>query len=114
MNDLPLRILLSERVSQALAASGESYWQIVARGTHPDMPGRWVIGLRPLAPGMAQEIEGILRGTHRAARIRPAKAIQGAAMPSASSGACHHAGRHPDAAHGQPGGKASTNTIVWK
>jgi hypothetical protein len=114
MNDLPLRILLSERVSQALAASGESYWQIVARGTHPDIPARWVISLRPLAPRMAQEIEGILRGTHRAARIKAAKPVQGTAMTAAPSPACHHAGRHPDAAQGQPGGKASTNTNVWK
>jgi len=73
MNDLPLRILLSERVSQALAATVESYWQIVARGTHPATPGRWVIGMQPLAPGMAQEIEGNTAGhasggTHQAQR----------------------------------------------
>ncbi|MCX6868535.1 MAG: hypothetical protein NTV46_20480 [Verrucomicrobia bacterium] len=49
---------LSERVSQALTATGEAYWRIVVRGTHPDTPGRWVISLRPLAPGMAQELEG--------------------------------------------------------
>jgi hypothetical protein len=82
MNESPIqapqsmRILLSERTSQALAASGESFFQIIARGTHPDQPARWVISLRPLAPGMAQELEGILRGTHKATRIRPSRAAQ--------------------------------------
>jgi hypothetical protein len=91
-NILPsMRILLSERASEALAAAGESYWQIVARGTHPDIPSRWVISLRPVSLEMAQEIEGILRGTHKATRIRPAKA-------AAPSSACHHAEHAPDAA----------------
>ncbi len=85
-----MRILLSERTSQALAASGESFFQIIAKGTHPDIPSRWVVSLRPVSLEMAQEIEGILRGTHRAARIRHAKAAQ-------ASPACHPSISAPDA-----------------
>ena len=88
-----MRILLSERTSQALAATGESFFRIVAMGTHPDQPGRWVIGLRPVSPEMAQEIEGILRGTHKATPIRHAKAAQ-------DSPACHPSPGQLDAAQG--------------
>ena len=68
-----LRIQLGPTASAALAATGHDYL-VVSPQTHPDDPTRYAIYCYTLPPEITRQISAILRGTHRAARIRNPKA----------------------------------------
>ena len=89
----PPRVLLSEAVSRFLDGTDETSFTIVARDTYPGNPSRWAISLHPITREAWQGISGILHGTHRAVRIKAAKAPQ----PTA---ACNPSRDAPDAPQG--------------
>ena len=69
-----VRILLSERASAALSATGQSVFALVARDTYPGDPSRWVIILAPCSLKLAQAAERVAMGKATARPIRPTPA----------------------------------------
>jgi len=66
----PIRLLLSERASQALAEAGERCFRIIAADMSNEHPGRFVIHLAPCPLDVARQAEGVLLGTHAARRVK--------------------------------------------
>jgi len=69
-----VRIRLSEAASAALAAVSEGAFAIACQGSYPDSGGRWVIHAAPIGWQTAIDAGNVLVGSHRAVRVKPAKA----------------------------------------
>jgi hypothetical protein len=82
--DLPgvVRILLGPTASATLDATGEKVFALVARDVWPNDRSRWVILLKPCPLALARQAEGVVLGTHRAARIRPPAQANVAPLPA--------------------------------
>jgi hypothetical protein len=65
------RLLLSESTSRYLSESGEQCFQILAKGSWPACPGRWVILIAPVLMAVAVAASNVILGTHKAVRIKP-------------------------------------------
>lgn len=68
MNE-PIRLLLGERASAHLAASGGDAFLVIGRASYPDDPSRWILHLAPCPmdrgrPHMEQA-EGLSLALHR-------------------------------------------------
>jgi hypothetical protein len=66
----PIRILLSEAASKHLDATGENAFAVVARGSWPDSPGRWVIYLLPCDIPTADAACRVARGISKERRLK--------------------------------------------
>ena len=76
-----IRILLSEKAGDALAACGAEVFIVACKGTYPDAAGRWIICCMPAPLVIVNQACGVIVGTHRARRIKtPAS---GTAKPAA-------------------------------
>jgi hypothetical protein len=70
-----LRILLGQRASDHLTATGESAFIVIGKASHPDDPSRWVIHLVPLDMKTATAACNVALGTHRAVKIKDAASL---------------------------------------
>lgn len=63
-----LRLLLGERASAALTATGESAFVVIGKASHPDDPSRWVIHLLPVPMKAACEASEVAQGVRKAGK----------------------------------------------
>jgi hypothetical protein len=94
------RLLLSESASRYLSESGEQCFQILAKGSWPACPGRWVILIAPVPMAVAVAASNVILGTHKAVRIKvPAVGAVPAVTPSQAGTRSNTPSTAPAAAH---------------
>lgn len=65
-----IRIVLDPAQSGMLDQAGGEVFALVGKGSYPDAPGRWVLHLAPAAWPPAVAASHVLKGTHRAVKIK--------------------------------------------
>jgi hypothetical protein len=65
-----LRIILGARASEALAASGEECFVVIAKASWPDDPTRWALHLIPASIKAANAACEVAQGIKRAVKLR--------------------------------------------
>jgi hypothetical protein len=71
----PLRILLGQRASDHLTATGESAFLVIGKASLPDDPSRWILHLVPVPMATAAAACNVAIGTHRAVKIKGAASL---------------------------------------
>jgi hypothetical protein len=76
MSQPPLiRIQLDAEQSHQLSQAGPGAFSIVGRASYPGDPSRWILNLTPVEWKTAAAACHVLRGTHRATKIKPASSV---------------------------------------
>ena len=65
-----VRLMLGQRASEALTATGEAAFVVIGKASLPDDPTRWVIHLLPLTMKTACDAIAVATGEARATRSR--------------------------------------------